>query len=27
VLKAVGDYTSNAPVCDDRTALALLRTT
>jgi serine phosphatase RsbU (regulator of sigma subunit) len=26
VLKAVADYTGNAPVCDDRTALALLRT-
>jgi hypothetical protein len=25
-LKAVADYTNNAPVCDDRTALALLRT-
>jgi len=26
VLKAVADFTGNAPVCDDRTALALLRT-
>lgn len=26
VLKSVADYTNNAPVCDDRTALALLRT-